>query len=72
MSSPVAAVARGFTGAQSGMGWGVTIERDLVIDILRARGQGNKAVQAAEQLPAHIDPDQYVLELGQLGLHALA
>jgi hypothetical protein len=44
------------------------IPKDQILDLLRQRGQGDKASQAAGELPDKVDPEQHADLLSKLGI----
>jgi hypothetical protein len=44
------------------------IPKDQILDLLRQRGQGDKAAQAEGELPDKVDPGQHADLLSKLGI----
>lgn len=44
------------------------IDKDQILQLLRSRGQDDKAQQAEQELPGQVDTDQHAGLLSQLGL----
>jgi hypothetical protein len=44
------------------------IDKNQILELLRSRGDNEKADQAAGQLPEQVDTDQHADLLGKLGL----
>lgn len=44
------------------------ISRDLVVHVLRGRGEDDKATQAEDELPEHFDPDDHAEVLLSYGV----
>jgi hypothetical protein len=46
----------------------VQIPKDQILDLLRKRGESDKAQQADKELPDQVDPEQHADLLGRLGI----
>jgi hypothetical protein len=46
----------------------VQVDKNMILDLLRERGQQDQADQAAQQLPDQVDTDQHANLLQQFGL----
>jgi hypothetical protein len=46
----------------------VQLDKNMVLDLLRERGQQDQADQAAQQLPDQVDTDQHAGLLQQFGV----
>ena len=44
------------------------LDKNMILDLLRERGQQDQASQADQQLPAQVDTDQHAGLLQQFGL----
>lgn len=44
------------------------IPKDMILNLLRERGQGEHADQAAQELPDQVDPEQHSGLLAKFGL----
>jgi hypothetical protein len=44
------------------------IDKQQIIDFLRARGEDGKATQAGQELPAQVDTDQHMDLLRKIGI----
>ncbi|MGN6524479.1 MAG: hypothetical protein ACTHMZ_14950 [Actinomycetes bacterium] len=44
------------------------IDKDQILDLLRSRGDNEKAQQAQKELPDKVDPEQHKNLLEQLGI----
>jgi hypothetical protein len=46
----------------------VQLDKNMILDLLRERGQADQADQAAQQLPDQVDTDQHAGLLQQFGI----
>jgi hypothetical protein len=46
----------------------VQIPKDQILQLLRDQGDGDKALQAEQELPDQVDTDQHADLLGRLGI----
>jgi hypothetical protein len=46
----------------------VQLDKNMILDLLRERGQADQADQAAQQLPDQVDTDQHAGLLRQFGI----
>jgi len=46
----------------------VQLDKNMILDLLRERGQQDQADQAAQQLPDQVDTDQHAGLLQQFGI----
>jgi hypothetical protein len=44
------------------------IPKDKILELLRSRGEHDKASEADQQLPDQVDPEQHADLLGKLGI----
>ncbi len=55
---------------RTGETWRMEIPKEMVLNMLRERGQGDQVAQADQELPGQVDPEQHGSLLSKFGIDA--